>query len=275
MRLSRVLIALLLGSIFPGATATLKAQMMKQIVIIDSASGGTTIGDRFYFEVHAPETVRHYGPWLARYWSYRLFDVPAEADRYNPNRGRMTEIWYRVEDLDEMNAVPPAYTPAERVPGWDMGGERKGHATVFVPAVPTDRIVPPSGREPVLSDERFLRWMIAIDYPEGVELEDGERWFREVFAERMKTVPGLLRLVSWRAHDRMISNPRCTHTRLVEMWFESYETWRAVFVMDPPQIAPPPWADGPGPLESYLEMVSGFVGVWPDVDFLHDTQRSP
>ena len=84
--------------------------------------------------MHAPETVRHYGPGLARYWSYRLFDVPAEADRYHPNRGRMTEIWYRVEDLDEMNGVPPAYTPADRAPGWDMGGERKRHATVFMPA---------------------------------------------------------------------------------------------------------------------------------------------
>jgi hypothetical protein len=251
------------------------AEMMKQIVIIDAATGDTMIGDRFYFRVHAPETVRQYGPWLARYWSYRMFNVPPEADRYNPNRGRMTEIWYRVEDLEEINAVPPAYTPGKGQPGWSMGGSRDEHATVFVSAVPTDRFVPPNGREPVLGDERYLRWMIALNYPEGVDFEEGEKWFAEVFAQEIKGLPGILRFVSWRAHDTMIETRRCTHKRLVEIWFDNYDEWRKVFIEDPPEITPPPWASERGGFESYLEIISGFVGVWPDVDFLHDKLRSP
>jgi hypothetical protein len=265
-----VLLAVVL-CLAPGAGA----EMMKQIVIIDSATGDTTIGDRFYFRVHAPETVRQYGPWLARYWSYRMFNVPEEADLYNPNRGRMTEIWYRVEDLEEINAVPPAYTPGEGQPGWNMGGTRNEHATVFVSAVPTDRFVPPNGREPVLGDERYLRWMIALNYPEGVDFEEGEKWFREVLAQEIKGVPGILRFVSWRAHDAMINTRRCTHKRLVEIWFADYDEWRKVFIENPPEITPPPWATERGGFESYLEIVSGFVGVWPDVDFLHDKLRSP
>jgi hypothetical protein len=251
------------------------AEMMKQIVIIDSVTGGTTIGDRFYFNVHAPETVRQYGPWLVRYWSYRMFDVPPEADRYRPNRGRMTEIWTRVEDWQEINAIPPAYTSSKGQPGWNMGGSYDEHATVFMPAVPTDRFVPPSGREPVLGDKRYLRWMIALNYPEGVDFEDGERWFREVFAQEIKDLPGILRFVSWRAHDTMISSARCTHKRLVEIWFANYDEWRAVFVENPPQITQPPWASEKGGFETYLEIVTGFVGVWPDVDFLRDRLRSP
>jgi hypothetical protein len=257
------------------ASTGANAEMLKQIVIIDSASGGTTIGDRFYFNVHAPETVRQYGPWMQRYWSYRMFNVPAEADRYNPNRGRMTEIWSRVEDSKEMYAIPPAYTPGKGQQGWRMGGTHDEHATVFMPAVPTDLFVPPDGREPVLGEKRYLRWMIALNYPDGVDFEEGEKWFKEVFAQEIKELPGILRFVSWRAHDIMIKSPRCTHKRLVEIWFQSYDEWREVFVENPPQITPPPWADEKGGFETYLEIITGFVGVWPDVDFLNDKLRSP
>jgi hypothetical protein len=55
----------------------------------------------------------------------------------------------------------------------------------------------------------------------------------------------------------------------------SYDAW-AEALLDPElELTPPPWAPEAAGLEDFYPMITGFVGIWPDVDFIHDRPRIP
>lgn len=220
--------------------------------------------DRYYLRFHSKECIRFFGPWLRRYETYRAYDAPSEADRFGVLRGRMTELWYgRVEDFMEADPNRKPYTPP---PGGWAGFGLAGGAVTMVPAMPTDDFL---GKEPTPEQVTILRWYQVIKYPEGVSVEDGENWYKEVYAQEAKEQPGLL---CFKSH-RVLANPPIPTPwhRVTEMWYESFDAWRKAVIDSPPKYTRPPW----GKEEPFVDMASTFVPYKPDVDFLKDNALIP
>jgi hypothetical protein len=173
---------------------TAAAGMVKFVGFLELPADPVVL-DRWYFQTHSRETVRMMGPWMRRYESYRALDAPKEAERFNVVRYRMTESMVaNIEDREEMapRKRPTTLWPQSDAPGPFMFKLAK----IAVLANPTETFV---GQWPPFRDKPYFRWMMMIRYPEGVSLEEGERWYLEVHAQEAKTMPGLLRFVSYRS----------------------------------------------------------------------------
>lgn len=221
--------------------------------------------ERWYFRLHSKEVVRFFGPWLRRYESYRAYEPPPEARRFGAVGGRMTELWYAsVEDFIEAkpNSRPYTFAPwfATAPPHAITAG------VTMVPAMPTEDFL---GKEPTPEERHILRWYCLIKYPDGVSLEEGERWYLNVHSQEVKHQTGLLRYVSHRTiADPPINTP---WHRLVELWYEDFAAWRKAVIDSPPHYTPPPW----GKQEPFVDMVCNFLRYKPDVDFLKDNPLIP
>jgi hypothetical protein len=275
----------LLVAMLTGMTAELQATMIRSVYVFDVPD--TMISDRSYFTTHSQEIVRIMGPWLRRYWSFRLFDVPAEADRFNVRRGRMTEAYTTWEEFQEARLDRIGdFTKHPTPEGWGLGKKPGRTGVAMVAAVPTEDFFNRGGREPTLGGvnmdaPRFCRWIMVIKYPEGVSYDEGEKWYVEEHGpELAEKLPGLVHFVSHGLPEELKAVPRVGaaanySVRVSELWFASYDAW-AEALLDPDlELTPPPWAPEATGLEDFYPMITGFVGIWPDVDFLHDRPRIP
>ena len=232
-----------------------------------SAAPSQTEADRYYFRYHGPEAVYWGGPWQVRYWTWKPRTTPQEAiERFGAQPiGFYTEIWhYRAEDAVETGQMPRPYTPQpwEGKPAPDYAR----FTIAAVPALPTEDFL---GAEPNPEEGPILRWISAFDYPEGVSLEDGEKWFLEVHSQEAKTQPGLLRYISHLSVDWLRERWPCT--RISEMWYRNIDDWRKAVIESPPNYTLPPW----GGEYPFVDMVSNFVDLKPDVDFLRGNYIIP
>lgn len=222
---------------------------------------------RWYYRFHSKECVRFFGPWLTRYEHYRGYDAPPEAEKYGVISGGMTELWYRsVEDFIEADPLNRPYTMPERPPGEQQPTPAVQSAVTMVPAMPTEDFL---GKEPTPEEVPIMRWYQALKYPDGVSVEDGEKWYLEVHSQEAKEQPGLLRYVS----HRTIENcpfPTPWH-RVNELWYQDIDAWRKAVIGSPPKYTPPPWRKQ----EPFVDIVSVFVGYKPTVDYLKDNPLIP
>ena len=224
---------------------------------------------RWYYRFHSKECIRFFGPWLTRYEHYRGIEVPPEAGQRGAMRGGMTELWYRnVEDFIEAKPNSRPYTMQQRPPG-QQPQQQEGavqSAVTMVPAMPTEDFL---GKEPTPEEVPIMRWYQAIKYPDGVSVEDGEKWYLEVHSQEAKEQPGLLRYVSHRTIDNC-PFPTPWH-RVNELWYEDVEAWREAVIGSPPKYTPPPWRKG----EPFVDMASVFLRCKPTADYLRDNPLIP
>lgn len=209
---------------------------------------------RWYFRYHSKEVVRYVGPWLRRYETYKSYPPPEEAKRFGAVGGFTTELWYAsVSDFIEAGANFKTYTPPPG--GWDLA---LGPVTI-VPAVPSEYFL---GRELVPPEKPILRWYRIIKYPEGVSLEDGEKWYLEIYVKEIMKQVGLLKYIS----HRVLEQPpiKTPWHRVEELWYENMDAWHRTVIESPPYYSKPSWDK----VEPFVDMVSTFVGQKPNVDFL-------
>lgn len=223
------------------------------------------LADRWYYRTHSQETIERVGPWLRRYWTYRAFDVGPEADIFNVVRYRLTELWY--DSIEARNeAVPNFGTLTPPPKSWPDRRYKSYNGMIHIPAIPDDRFL---GKRPPVREEPYLRWMMLIKYPDGVSLEGGERWYREVHAKELAKIPGLLRFVSYaNIEPPSEANP---WVRLSELWFDGYDDWRKAFIDSPPDFTPPDWSNE----FPFVDNLCTFVGDQPDIDWLRTKSRLP
>jgi hypothetical protein len=220
--------------------------------------------DRWYFRYHSKECIRFFGPWLRRYETYRALTPPGDARQFGLRGGRYTELWY--DSRESYIEARPNDRPYTRpsFPGTASPPPRA--ASLIVSAMPTDDFL---GKEPTPEATHILRWICVFKYPEGVSLQDGEKWFLETHSREMKQQPGLLRYVSHRVIENSPLNT--PWVRLAELWYEDFSTWHKANIESPVRYTPPPW----GGTAPFVDMASTFVGYKPDVDFLRDNPIIP
>jgi len=247
--------------------------MIKEAVVgLFANAPNRTVADRYYLRNHGPDVVRLSGPWLRGYYSYRAYDPPQEAvDRFGGQGGRYTELWFT--SLEEWSTRPDLYA-ASPPPMKEWAGkmnEKGRQALTMVPGTPTEEFLN-KGVDP--EETTVLRWVCAITYPNNVPLEEAEKWYKEVHAKETLQQPGLLRFVSFRSiHEKGTpaggppgEEPEgaIRWIRVSELWYADFASWRKAVIESPPQYTPPPW----GGEYPFVDMVSNFIDLKPDVDFI-------
>ncbi len=110
-----------------------------------------------------------------------------------------------------------------------------------------------------------------LKYPDGVPVEEGEKWFLEVHSKEVAQQPGIIRYFSYRTMAPP-GRPASPWVRVVEQWYEDFEGWQKSVINSPPKYTRPPWAkyDKYPFLEPFVDLVSTFILEKPTNDWLRD-----
>jgi hypothetical protein len=249
--------------------------MIRSIVMHDISINDIAAMERYYFEHHAAELVRRYGPWLARFESFMPVPAPADAQAYGFYNYRVTDGWWR-----ELPERGPKGTFA-----FTMMPAAHKVAYCFIPAQLTEDF---KGYELQPHEKNVLRWFILFKYPEGVSQQEGEDWFLNVHAKEAMNQPGLFRFFSYRAIKEptplpgtWTPGPRVSHVigggkwdRVCELWYETFDDWRESVIVSPPDYTPPAWAKYKTYpfLEPSVDFISTFLLERPADEFLRDSR---
>ena len=228
--------------------------------------------ERWYIHQHGPQVARRYGPWLARFESYRPVEVPDDARGYGIANYLDTEGWWReLPDLSDRGFL--GMTPPYR------------HARPFSCAIPAQPTEDFKGGQDAPEAHFILRWVQLIEWPEGVGKDAADTWYCDVFAPAAVRQASLNRFFSYKAiHDPNVGLPGHWATvenapslqgspddhrwdRLTEMWFDDFAGWRAFVQTELPK---PEWAEtGRFPfLAPDTHFVSSFLLETPAYDWM-------
>ncbi len=256
--------------------------MIKDVFMLYSADLPNELPsfERWYLRYHAAEVMSNRGPLLVRFLGYRPLPVIPEALDYGYYNLRVTEAWFRsVEERPAMVIGKPSGILDYRwqAPWMETGLPKPGpepipSVSLTVPTQPTDVFL--AGK--YTADEMpILRWYIAIKYPEGVPVEEGEDWFLNVHSKEVLEQPGLTAYFSSRAID-MPGRP-ATWVRLVEQWYADFNGWKRSVIDSPPKYTRPSWAkyDKYPFLEPYVDFASTFLMERADHDYLKEATPYP
>ena len=201
--------------------------------------------ERWYQTKHGPQIARRYGPWLARFESYRPVEIPDDAKCYGIANYLDTEGWWReLPDLSDRGFLGMTQPAA--------------HAQPFSAAVPAQPAEDFKGMGDAPEDHFILRWVQLIQWPEGVDKAAADNWYTEIFAPAAVKCTALNRFFSYRtivdpdlhlpghwAESETTPEYRgCPQDhqwdRVSELWFDDFAGWRAFVSAGLPK---PGWAE--------------------------------
>ena len=215
--------------------------------------------DTWYRATHSKEVLLFVGPWLRRYWAYQSLDVPAEADRFNVVRYRLTEMWY--DSIEARNESAPVLYPLTAPPVDKIRfPNRTRIANIYVEAVPSERYIDGWPRERAT----YTRWVFFVRYPASTTIADGEHWFTSVHAPELAKLRGARRFACFKTAE----TPKAgAWARMCEIWFDDYAAWKEAVMTSPPKFTAPMW----GGTFPFTDIISTFTAPIPDMDFRRDS----
>lgn len=239
---------------------------------------------RWLYKQHIPESISQFVPYVTKYATYHALPLPANATAFGAYNAWMTEHYWLFnmfqdkntgmgrglvfgeafpEDFKEMTTSPPS--EELRPGGWE--GSREGYHPFlfcFAPIFWEDDF---KGAGRLTDEGANFRWLSVLKYPKSVSADEGDAWFKEVFAPQVCANTQVTRFVSSRVLDEPRMNP---FHRIAEIWFDDSEAWRNAIVETADRYSKPPWAewDRFPFLEPYKDFVSIFLLDRPDSDHL-------
>lgn len=273
-----------------------RAEMIKEVAIgVFYTAPNEAQMERYYLRDHGPAIAESAGPWMRRYRLWLPYAPPDDAvKRFGALRGRYAELWFAsIEDYQATHGgggqqkgaagmspnagggqVQNAGMPLDKSPNfksplpWEQENPNLPHANnpvVIVPAKPTETFYSAMMGSMESQDTTFIRWVTVIKYPDGVSVEDGEKWFLEVHAKEAAKQPGLLKFESYRCLQGIsLSSDGKSWVRVNEYWYKDFDAWRKAVIESPPKYTAPSW----GGKYPFVEMVSTFIPYMHYVDFL-------
>jgi hypothetical protein len=234
---------------------------IKHYIMIDMLDGYDRLWlDRWYMTYHAPERRQVVRNYQRHYLSYATYDIVDDLAWLNRIYGRMTEIHF--DSMDDFrasrvnNGVNGFHTPTP-------GGERIFvTTTATIPTNPTEVFI---GGYPRPIDHPYFRWIVFMNYPDGVARAEVEEWYLQTHARELQNLDGLLRFVSYQP----VSGGGVD--RVSELWFQTMQEWKSAVLDSPPTFTAPAWSDS----FPFMEIQSAFIGERPDVDFMNDHRVIP
>lgn len=120
------------------------------------------------------------------------------------------------------------------------------------------------GEGRTVEDGPNYRWQFMVRYPDGVSMEEGDKWLKEEFIPAYTAQDEVTRCLS----SKIIKSVNdCEFDRVVEMWFPSPSAWQKATKEAAQKVAKPDWAETED--FPYLKKSYGISGI-----FLSDIARS-
>ncbi len=230
--------------------------------------------ERWFWRYHAQEVMRK--PEVARYVNFRAVPAPPGAEAYGYYNYHVHEATVLIVPSSGGTFETGSLSKTPEPAPMDV-------AACIVPAAPTEDFL---GSDWTMYEKTILRWLILFKYPDGVSVDEGERWFLDVHAREVMRQPGLTRFFSYKAVEGGFPQPapgqktflhpatRFRHGwhRLSEQWYENANGWRKSVIESPPQYTKPPWAkcEKYPFLEPFTDFVSTFILERPNEDYIRD-----
>ncbi|MCR5667400.1 MAG: acetyl-CoA hydrolase [Eubacterium sp.] len=238
---------------------------------------------------HIPDSISNFGPYCTKYAFYQAFPTPPQGDRFGARKMQLTEHYWLVDEhLPEMvhramnefmpmdvlrwqGSIPDTDDPAnqENAASGDAGraaggGEYPPFVFAFVP-INWEEDYKGSGR--TVEDGPNYRWQFLIQYPDGVSVEEGERWFQEEVVPYFTNCPYVNRFLSSKV-TKNYGAPTAQYHRVVELWYEGEEEWFKSAVEGTKKLNKPSWAEQEEfpYLKSNHHIVSIFTGDMATMD---------
>lgn len=283
-KLPWILLALAFAPGLPAVADGVGPQAVKFAIMIDVPDlTNLNAFDRWYMTYHSRQMHRAMRAWQRHYISYRSYLPPDDVvQRYHVWRGRLTEIYYdNLGAFREGRNNNPFLDMLDPPPGGWTDRSFARSQPVIVPVNPQEIYL--QGHAPP-KETPYFRWVIYSRYPDGVSQEEGDKWFLETHVKELAKVAGLRRYVGYRTipmgtgadspsrrDAKQIQDDRPRYTRVEELWFDDYSSWRKAFMENAPTFTQPKWAaEFP-----HADYVSTFIGENPDVDFINDQRVIP
>ena len=238
---------------------------------------------RWLYKHHVADSISQFAPYVTKYATYRALPIPPGGEEFGTYNFIMTEHYWLIDPFstsaegvpvglaftehftDEYLEITRQPTGLGLRPSKWMGSRDGYHPTAFtfLPMFWEDDFKGPRSIE----DGPNYRWQIVFAYPQGVSCEEGDAWFKEVFAPAICDLPQVTRFIS----SRVLNSPRKSpFHRLAEIWFENSREWEAAMAAVADKVAPPAWAtyDRFPFFEPYKDFVGIFLLDRPEADHL-------
>jgi len=226
---------------------------------------------------HVPESVAKFRPFCSLYQYYGALPVPPGGENFGTARMMLTEHHWLVNPLDpitQINALQE-YMPVECLI-W-QGTMPEDAANTFVDgdagrSTGGDNGCPPfvfaftpmwwetdvKGKTRMMTDGPNYRWNFAVDYPDGVSMEEGDGWLIDEVLPHFAKSDACTRILTSKVKKEING---CPMDRVVEMWFTGPTAWNRLAVVEAGSIKPPSWAKE-GEAFPYLRPGYGIRGIF-------------
>lgn len=253
--------------------------MLKSIVMHQLDYNEIAACEEWYYRCHGPQIARRYGPWLARFESFRPVPLPKDMDEEKIGYTNwLTTVGYWREMPDEMDGGNQALS-SPKAPARNF--------SAFMPPLAEDDW---KGAEYAPEEKPCLRLLQLWSYPDGVnkkaadqeycekivpqicEMEEVYRFFGSRTMEDEIHLPG-----HWKAEEmeRMMKNgSKFDHQwdRMAELWFETFDDMRA-YIKNAESFEKPSWMQQESYpfLRPYENYVCTVLMERPAFDWMKDT----
>lgn len=208
---------------------------------------------------HISDSISQFGPYVTKYAFYPALPTPPQGDRFGACRMQLTEHYWTVNPFtgDFKNKALTEYFPMD-VLKWqgNIPDHADGHVNIEgddARATGGDNGMPPfvfafvpicweedfKGEQRTVEDGPNYRWQFVMRYPEGVSVEDGDKWFYEEVVPKFQAMPEVIRMLT----SKIIQDVNgCPFHRVVEMWFANPSAWHKAAIENAKDIKKPEWA---------------------------------
>ena len=197
--------------------------------------------ERWYWQFHAPETVRKIGPWLTQYTSHRAVAPPLDLRALGHYNYRWSEMWFRGFERTEPPTRLTWYegqmqdlgdTVRDDIYGGQWEGTAEGRhppVQLFLPAQAEVRL---DNHRGIQTPVPTFRWIAILKFPE--DRAAGDRWVLDEVLPAFSTARGVTQVLSSAALEvpdeklRELSpgEPRqFPWQRWIEVQFTDFEAW--------------------------------------------------
>ncbi len=250
-------------------------EIMRSLIYVDVVKEQYRVKlNHWLYSVHVPESMSKFKPYVSQYAFYNALPMPAGGETFGTVRMQLTEHYWQVNPLDASMAVN-VYTETfptevlvwqgnmpEKAEDVNMEGDDARatkiegcHPFIFA-FLPLSWEKDLKGEGRTLSEGPNYRWNFCIHYPDGVSVEEGDRWFFEDVAPVISGMPEVRRFVTSRVIKEI---NQCPMDRVAEIWFEGPEQWSAA-MEKAKSVKKPVWAQTD--VFPYLEPYQNIMGVF-------------
>lgn len=245
---------------------TIEFRPMRSLIYVDVVKEDYRIKlENWLYRYHIPDSISQFGPYVSKYAFYAALPTPPEGERFGTTRMQLTEHYWLINPMsaDIQFKSLTEYFPTDvlkwqgNIPDDNNDEVDKGNSEnlegdrarstggdngmpqfifAFLPVGWEEDI---KGRGRTIEDGPNYRWQFVMRYPDGVSLEEGDKWFYEELIPKFKLMPEVNRILTSKIIQDVNS---CPFQRVVEMWFDSQSAWHKCAVENAKSIKKPAWA---------------------------------